>query len=391
MTSTIADSPASTFEVAPQIAPPEAPKKVKKPWGVMFWVACGWLVAVIASTTVANAVNWKKDADFTGAPVVNGCGWRSTVSWLPSRFPAISKEYERLNTIVTERQSAFDASQSETDKTALEKANGNLDPVKVCYDALKTKSDMELITPTTKFSHPLGLNFSGNDILVDLVRGAKNSLFIAGATIFLGFVIGGVTGMFAGYFRGKLDSVLSAIMNVLLSVPGLLFILLMIAVLSSRGGNGQAQGLTSSVYKVSLALGILSIPQIFRVVRGTTMQFAQREFVMAARAMGAKVPRILLGEILPNVAKPMMAFGLVAAGGVMVLEGALSFLGIGVGSGTDTTAWGKQIAAASQRQDLAAAPMVAFIPGLALFFTILSLNYIGDKARERLETKQGAL
>jgi ABC-type dipeptide/oligopeptide/nickel transport system permease subunit len=368
-----------------------SPKKAKKPWGFMFWVAISWLVLVIGGTAIANVVDWKKDADFTGAPVVNGCGWRATVSWLPSRVPSVSKDFEQLNAIQLERQAAFDASQSEADQVALQQANNQLDPVKTCYDALKTKSDMESITPQGKWSHPFGLNFSGNDILVDVVRGAKNSLFIAAATIFLGFVVGGITGMFAGYFRGRLDMICSALMNVLLSVPGLLFILLMIAVLSSRGGNGQAQGLTSSVYKVSFALGILSIPQIFRVVRGSTMQFAQREFVMAARAMGAKVPRILMGEILPNVAKPMFAFGLVAAGSVMVLEGALSFLGIGVGSGTDTTAWGKQIAAASQRQDLEAAPMVAFIPGLALFFTILSLNYIGDKARERLETKQGAI
>ena len=241
--------------------------------------------------------------------------------------------------------------------------------------------------------HPFGLNLGGNDILVDLVRGAKNSLIIAAFTVVLGFVIGGTLGMVAGYFRGRVDTVMSFCANVLLSVPPLLFILLMIAVLSARGTTpgSTAQGLSSSVFKVSLALGILSIPQIFRVVRASTIQFAQREFVMAARAMGAKVPRILLGDILPNVAKPMLAYGLVAAGSVMVIEGGLSFLGVGVGSGTDTTAWGKQISAASQKADLVNAPMVALIPGIALFLTVLSFNYIGDKARERLETKQGAL
>ncbi len=239
--------------------------------------------------------------------------------------------------------------------------------------------------------HPLGLNLSGNDILVDLVRGAKNSLIIAAATVLLGFLVGGTLGMISGYFRGKVDVALSFCTNVLLSVPPLLFILLMIAVLSSSTTGGVAQGLSSSVGKVSLALGVLSIPQIFRVVRASTIQFSQREFVMAARAMGAKVPRILWSDILPNVAKPMLAFGLVAAGSVMVIEGGLSFLGVGVGSGTDTTAWGKQVAAASQRGDIEKAPMVALIPGIALFLTVLSFNYIGDKVRERLENKQGAL
>jgi peptide/nickel transport system permease protein len=374
-----------------------APKKIKKPWGLAFWLAVTWIATIIVATTIANGADWKKAADFTGGTVVKGCGWKASVSWLPSQLPTITKKYDALNAVVTKRQAAFDASTAKKAKdiaakqTALETANANLAPVKTCYEALQLSLTMQSITPTGKYDHLLGLNFGGNDILVDLVRGAKNSLLIAGTTILFGFVVGGSAGMFAGYFRGRFDSVASAVMNVLLSVPPLLFILLMIAVLSSRGGNGQAQGLSSSVGKISLALGVLSIPQIFRVVRANTVQFSQREFVMAARAMGAKVPRILIGEILPNVAKPMLAYGLVAAGSVMVLEGGLSFLGIGVGSGTDTTAWGKQIAAASQQSDLQAAPMVSLIPGIALFLTILSFNYVGDKARERLETKQGGL
>jgi peptide/nickel transport system permease protein len=241
-------------------------------------------------------------------------------------------------------------------------------------------------------SHPLGLNFSGNDILVNVVVGAKNSLVIAAYTVLFGFLVGGSLGMISGYFRGWVDSVLSFMTNVLLSLPALLFILLLIAVISGdEDSAGLATGLQSSVFKVSLSLGILSIPTIFRVVRASTIQFAQREFVTAARAMGAKVPRILIGEILPNVAKPMLAFGLVAAGTVMVIEGGLSFLGVGVGAGTDVTAWGKQIQEASQIQDLQTSPMVAFIPAFALFLTVLSFNYIGDKIRERLDVKQAAL
>ncbi len=320
---TIAE-PTTSMSAPDTAAAPAAatPQKVKKPWGFVFWLAVGWLVTVVVSTTIGNLVNWKKEPDFLGTIDVTEGNWTKTISK----------------------------------------------------------------------SHPLGLNFGGNDVLVDLVNGAKNSLIIAAATVLLGFIVGGTLGMIAGYFRGKIDIVLTFLTSVLLSVPPLLFILLMIAVLSSRGaGAGEAQGLSSSVSKVSLALGILSIPQIFRVVRASTLQYAQREFVVAARAMGAKVPRILWGEILPNVAKPMLAYGLVSAGAVMVIEGGLSFLGVGVGSGTDTTAWGKQIAAASQRADLEKAPMVALIPGLALFLTVLSFNYIGDKARERLETKQGAI
>jgi peptide/nickel transport system permease protein len=245
---------------------------------------------------------------------------------------------------------------------------------------------------TISLSHPAGLDLTGNDILVNLVVGAKNSLVIALFTVLFGFLVGGTLGMVAGYARGPIDAALSFVTNILLSLPPFLFILLLIAVISgSSDEGGFASGLQSSVLKVSLSLGILSIPTIFRVVRASTIQYAQREFVIAARAMGAKTPRILAREIFPNVAKPMLAFGLVAAGSVMVVEGGLSFLGVGVGAGTDVTAWGKQIQQASQLADLQKAPMVALLPGLALFLTVLSFNYIGDKARERLEVKQSAI
>jgi peptide/nickel transport system permease protein len=300
-----------------------ASPKVKKPWGLAFWVAVVWLVTVVTSTTVGSLVGWKTEVDFIGGGLTSDGHWFQTVG----------------------------------------------------------------------MKHPFGLTFSGNDIFNNVIIGAKNSLTIAAFTVVFGFLIGGTFGMIAGYFRGRADTAISFVMNVIVSIPALLFILMFIAVTSaSSDASGLEQGLQSSVGKVSFSLGILSIPIIFRVVRASTIQFAEREFVMAARSMGAKVPRILFREILPNVSKPMLAFGLVAAGTVMVIEGGLSFLGVGVGAGTDVTAWGKQIAEASTGETkLFKSPMVALIPGLCLFFTVLSLNFIGDKVRERLEVKQAAL
>ncbi len=326
----------SVLSDSPQLVAPEAETvadalsasavpaaRVKKPWGVPFWVAVVWLVTVVVSTTIGNLTGWKKEVDFIGGGDTTDGHWFKTVG----------------------------------------------------------------------LSHPFGLTFSGNDIFHNVIVGAKNSLTIAAFTVVFGFLIGGTLGMIAGYFRGAADSAISFVMNVLVSIPALLFILMFIAVTSaSSDSSGLEMGLQSSVGKVSFSLGILSIPIIFRVVRASTIQFAEREFVTAARAMGAKVPRILFREILPNVSKPMLAFGLVAAGTVMVIEGGLSFLGVGVGAGTDVTAWGKQIAEASTGETkLFKSPMVALIPGLCLFFTVLSLNFIGDKVRERLEVKQGAL
>jgi peptide/nickel transport system permease protein len=313
----------STLDV-PVIAAVDAviPKKVKRPFGIPFWCASGWVVTVILSTTVVTLNHWKKEVDFLAGGDVASGNWTKTISW----------------------------------------------------------------------THPFGVDGAGNDTLWELTTGAKNSLIIAFTTVLLGFLIGGALGMAAGYFRGRVDAVLSFFTTALLSLPPLLFIILLISVLSASAGSaefGIEQGLQSSVMKVSLALAVLATPSLFRVVRASTIQYAQREFVTAARTMGAKPGRVLLREILPNVAKPLLAFGLVSAGGVMVIEGSLSFLGIGVGAGTGTSAWGKMIQEGASAQDLRTAPNIALIPAFVLFLTVVSLNFIGDKFRERLEVKQG--
>jgi peptide/nickel transport system permease protein len=242
---------------------------------------------------------------------------------------------------------------------------------------------------TFSWHHPLGLDPNGTDWLAAAVQGARNSMIIAFATIIFGFVVGGGLGMMAGYRRGRFDSILTFATTVLLSFPPLLFILIFLSIFTaSVKAGGVATGLATNVWKLSLTLGILAIPTLYRVVRASTMQFASREFVMAARAMGARPTRILMREILPNVIKPMAAYGLVSAGSVMVIEGGLSFLGIGIG---DSWAWGKMIAQGQSGVTLQVAPHVAFIPIIILFLTVLAFNFIGDKLRERLEVKQAGI
>ena len=314
----------STIEAPPVAAAMDraVPKKVKRPFGIPFWLAVTWVIGVVLSTIFVTLIDWKKEVDFLAGGEVASGNWMKTFSW----------------------------------------------------------------------NHPLGVDGAGNDTLWELTTGAKNSLIIAFTTVLIGFLIGGALGMAAGYFRGRVDAALSFITTALLSLPPLLFIILLISVLSASDGAanfGIEQGLQSSVMKVSLALAVLATPSLFRVVRASTIQYAQREFVTAARTMGAKPARVLLREILPNVAKPLLAYGLVSAGGVMVIEGSLSFLGIGVGAGTGTSAWGKMIQEGASSQDLRVQPNVALIPALVLFLTVVSLNFIGDKFRERLEVKQG--
>jgi peptide/nickel transport system permease protein len=242
-------------------------------------------------------------------------------------------------------------------------------------------------TKTFSHNHLLGVDSSGNDWFSLLILSARNSIIIAAATILIGFAIGGVLGMLAGYRRGIIDSAFSFVITVLLSMPPLLFIIMLVSVLSAGGdSSGIEQGLQTTVWKLSLSLGILSVPIIFRVVRGSTILFSSREFVVAARTLGAKTPRVLMREILPNVAKPMLAYGLVAAGNVMVIEGVLSFLGVGVG---DAWAWGKMIQSGASLRELRISPGIVLFPAFTLFLTVLSFNFVGDKIRERLEVKEG--
>lgn len=240
---------------------------------------------------------------------------------------------------------------------------------------------------TFSMNHILGTDENGNDLLAGITLGARNSLTIAFATVLLGFLFGGGLGMISGYARGKADTVLSFLATALQSFPPLLFILLFLSV-TTKTTDGVAEGLNTNVWKLSFSLAVLSIPSLFRIVRASTMLFANREFVVAARSMGAKRGRILLREIFPNVAKPMLAYGLVAAGSVMVIEGALSYLGVGVG---DKAAWGKMIQSGSGFSGIKRSPHVAFVPMFFLFMTVLAFNYIGDQVRARLEVKQAGI
>lgn len=231
-------------------------------------------------------------------------------------------------------------------------------------------------------AHWLGVDDSGNDLLAYALKGARTSLLVGFGTVLLAFLVGGWAGMVAGYFRGRLDSILVFATNAILSIPPLLFLLLLVSVLSANSGG-------VSIWKFIFTLGSLSIPITFRVVRAATLQQASREYVIAARTMGAKTRRVLVREILPNVIKPALAYSLVSVGTVMVIEGGLSFLGAGLSG--NTISWGKMLQSGAGLIKLKASPNMTFIPALFLFLTVLSLNFIGDKARERFEVKQGGI
>ena len=231
----------------------------------------------------------------------------------------------------------------------------------------------KLSMPTA--DHPLGTDGLGRDTLARLVHGARISLVVSLTAVSVGMVVGGTLGMIAGFVRRWFETVIMAAVNVILAFPGLVLLLVLLAYV------GQ------SLTVISLVVGFLSIPVYTRVARANTLAVAQREFVLAAHTMGASRIRQLVREIAPNVVLPVAAFGLVAMGVVIVLEGSLAFLGLSVEAPTAT--WGGMIA--EGKRHLTEAPHVALVPSFAMFLTVLSLNFVGDSLRRHFDVRESNL
>ena len=242
---------------------------------------------------------------------------------------------------------------------------------------LASPSDMDMLEQRTPPSaaHWLGTDAFGRDILSRLVYGARISLTVGLLAPLIGVFLGGAFGMLAGYFCGRFETFVVGGVDVLLAFPPLILALAVTAYL------GQ------SLLHLTLILGFLGIPAFTRVARAATLALAQREFVIAARALGATHARILLRELLPNVALPLLAFFLVGVAVTIVVEGALSFLGLGVPP--PMPSWGSMID--EGRESLESAPWLAFIPAGAMFLTVLAFNFIGDTLRAIADPRQGAL
>ena len=242
---------------------------------------------------------------------------------------------------------------------------------------LPSPTDMDMLEKRAPFSfaHWLGTDGLGRDELSRLIHGARISLVVGICAPVIGLTLGGALGMLAGYFRGRFESLVVGSMDVLLAFPPLILALAVTAYL------GQ------SIPNLTFILGLLSVPAFMRVARAATLTLARREFVIAAQALGATHTRILLRELLPNVLLPLFAFFLLGVAVIIVAEGALSFLGLGVPP--PISSWGSMIG--EGRQSLELAPRLAFIPAIAMFLTVLSFNLIGDTLRALTDPRQGAL
>ncbi|MAT06415.1 MAG: hypothetical protein CL424_15360 [Acidimicrobiaceae bacterium] len=215
----------------------------------------------------------------------------------------------------------------------------------------------------------------GRDVLAITVDGGRISAFIALVVTAIGIFVGGALGLLAGYLKGWIDVVVQIIINVTLSVPALLLVIFIVVV---RG---------RSIWNVILAVSLLAIPALARIVRASTLQVADREFVKAAEVLGVKKGSILFREVLPNVMPTMISFAFLTTGIILVAEGGLAFLGLSVESPSIT--WGRIIS--DGRADFRDSPWVVLTPSMILFFTVLSLNLVGDHLLKRYDVRGSGL
>ena len=193
------------------------------------------------------------------------------------------------------------------------------------------------------------------------------SLTVSLTAVAVGMVLGGTLGIIAAYLRGPIDITLTAATSVLMAFPGLVLLLGLVAFVG--------QSLTA----ISVVVGFLSIPIYARVARANTLSVVERDYVLAAQALGAKRGRVLLREVVPVVVIPLLAFALTAIGVVIVLEGSLAFLGLSVEPPAAT--WGSMIA--EGKRHLEKTVHVALVPSIVMFLTVLSFNVVGDTLRRR--------
>ena len=220
-------------------------------------------------------------------------------------------------------------------------------------------------------AHWLGADSLGRDIFARVLYGAQVSLTVGLGSVGIGLLVGGGLGMVAGYYRGWSEQMVMGFMNVLLAFPGLI---LAITIVANLGG---------SLLNVTLAIGTLFVPAFARIARANTLVFRRREFVLVAQALGARDPRILLREILPNLVGPMLSYSLVMFAIAVLAEASLGFLGLSVPP--PAPSWGSIIS--NERANLDIAPHVIFVPAAAMFLTVMSLNLLGERAQRAYDIR----
>lgn len=246
-------------------------------------------------------------------------------------------------------------------------------PLAEATDTVKSITEPGNARPDLFSKHPFGSNNFSLDLLAQSIYAARVSVGTAILAVAIAIALGSILGMAAGYFRGVVDVVFGVITDSVLAVPALLLLIAVVTVI------GKPTEPFEAVWKMGLTLALVAVPTMARLARANTLVFAQREFVLAARAMGASNRRVIFREIMPNVALPVLSYSFIIIATLIVAEGSLSFLGIGLKQPNPT--WGNMIAEGQVSNVLRKFPHIALVPGFVMFLTVFSFNRVGEKFR----------
>ncbi|HTT59171.1 MAG TPA: ABC transporter permease [Acidimicrobiales bacterium] len=239
-----------------------------------------------------------------------------------------------------------------------------------------TYENYSLVNSSPSWHHLLGTDDLGRDIFSRIVYGSRISIVVSLGAMVIGFGIGMPLGMLAAYRRGKFDVTLSTIMYVFLAFPAIIATIAVLSFWTPR-----------SLFKIIVVVGIAAIPLVYRVIRSATMACASQDYVLAAKVQGATDRRILMKELLPNIAPVAVSFLLIGIATVVTLEGALAFLGLSVNP--PTPSWGNMIN--ESLSNLQVNPWLAIFPSAAMCLFLLSLNFIGDRLRAHFDIAESKL
>jgi len=221
------------------------------------------------------------------------------------------------------------------------------------------------------WSHPLGTDNLGRDVLSRLLYGSRVSLLVGFTAVFVAELVGIVLGLISGYYGGKTDSFIMRIADIFMAYP---FMLLTISVIAVLG---------PSILNLILVLGISDWVTYARTIRGSVLSLKRKEFVEASHAIGTRHIIIIIRHILPNVISPLLVLGTLRVANIIIWESGLSYLGMGAPPPMPT--WGRMLA--EGRVYIADAWWLVTLPGLAIMFTILSINLLGDGLRDALDPR----
>jgi peptide/nickel transport system permease protein len=235
-----------------------------------------------------------------------------------------------------------------------------------------TATDLSARGESPSWSHPLGRDDLGRDILSRLIRGTRVAFIVAFSATGIALTIGVTIGLISGYFGSWTDTLLSRVVDTLMAFPTLVLLITLAAIVGP------------SLQTTVIVIGVTVWASYARIVRADVLSVRERDYVFSARATGAATPRIITRHVLPNVMGPVIVIASLQVGGIIILEAALSFLGLGIQK--PTPSWGNMLA--DGRAYIREYPHIAIAPGVMIFLTVLAFNLLGDGLRDALDPRQ---